>query len=74
MNDLKIDLINKYLLDKYYAEREIIRLSESDNISQLEKVEQVTYQLDLLDQANRRISIVDELYNNSEDSNVEKGE
>lgn len=74
MNDLKIDLINKYLIDKYYVEREIIRLSEAENISQLEKVEQVTFQLDLLDQANRRINLVNELYKSSENSEVKLGE
>lgn len=74
MNDLKIDLINRYLLDKYYAEREIIRLSEAENICQLEKVERVTQQIDLLIQTNMRIELVEELYKKSEDSDVEKGE
>jgi hypothetical protein len=59
---IKIDLLNKFLIEKYYIEREIIRLSELENIKYSEKIEKITEQIDLLIQNKQRIDAVNELF------------
>ena len=64
MDEIKIDLQNKFAMDKYYAELEIIRLSKLDylSISQKLRIELLTEQIDILDQANRRLDLLDVIY------------
>lgn len=71
MDEIKIDLKNKFMLDRYYAELEIIRLSNDSSISQKQKIELLTEQIDILDLSKRRLLLLDEIYRLHE---VEKGD
>lgn len=62
VEELKVDLLNKFLIEKYYIEREIIRLSKLDNIKYSEKIEKITEQIDILVLNNSRINLVNELF------------
>ena len=71
MNELKIDLLSKFYQEKYFAELEIVRLSGIE--SQMEYsliLDAISRQLDIVNTAETRISLINKLYDASE-ANVE---
>ena len=63
MNELKIDLLNKFYQQKYFAELEIVRLSGVENqLNYAVVINKITKQLDKLNKINARIDLIKKLY------------
>lgn len=67
MNDLKLDLLNKFYQNKYFAELEIVRLSGIDQTMEYRLIlHKISEQLDIMNTAEARIELIKKLYADSE--------
>lgn len=59
--DLKTDLINIYLTDKYYAETELVRLSDDTLTSSMKhtcRLNKISEQFEIIAEINSKISLL----------------
>jgi len=65
--NIKIDLLNKFYQDKYFAELEIVRLSGIESEFEYRLIlDRITCQLDIINTADARIALINKLYDASE--------
>jgi hypothetical protein len=62
MANLKLDLLNKLDIDKYYEELELVRLASDPNTNYKEKIDNMAYRLQNISILNAQIGLVGQYF------------